>query len=104
MTEIQWLCDILLNHRLPSTLKDRFVARIGEVEASLTKGTPLIPLRPEINFKTAQAPSTQRLLDQQAGAAEVPVAKVTPVPSVIDKETGRAMVATGKGTAGPRKF
>lgn len=49
----------------------------------------------------AQAPSTQRLLEQHAPLMAAPVK----IPAAeIDKETGRAMVNTGNGTKGARKW
>ena len=117
MTEIQWLVDIMLNHKLPGPVKDKFIARIGEVESQLSilgssngrtssfglENVGSIPTP----RSTAQAPSTQRILDEMK--LETPVITPRPIvsapkPDAIDKETGRAMVATGKGTFGPRKF
>lgn len=94
MTEIQWLCDVLLNFKLPGPVKDKFIARIGEVESKLS---PTNYVRPVVS--PTQAPSTQRLLEDP-----LPVIRAPTPPAPIDKETGRAMVSTGNGTKGPRKF
>lgn len=102
-TDIKWLVDILLNYKLPEPVKELFIARIGQIEESLHQqpAKPIIQLQPPIMM---QAPSTQRILDEIAN--EIPVVKAKPVqiPAVIDKETGRAIINTGKGTSGPRKF
>lgn len=55
----------------------------------------------------AQAPSTQRLLEQHglAQVAPAPMAAPSRLPAAeIDKETGRPMVPTGNGSKGPRKW
>jgi hypothetical protein len=57
--------------------------------------------RPSVS-PIAQAPSTQRLLD--AHPVNLPNAMLPNIPAKIDKETGRAMVPSGNGTQGPRKF
>lgn len=111
MTEIQWLVDLMLNHKLPGPVKDRFIARIGEVEAQLTPRSSngrtssfglenggSIPSR----GTNVQSPSTQKILDEIE--MQTPVRAAVNIPSKIDKETGRPMVDTGKGTSGPRKF
>lgn len=98
MTEIQWLCDVLVTCKMSSSLKDRFIARIGEVTST---PQPVILNRPNV---LQQAPSTQRILDEMNSSPAIPMRAPTPLPERIDKETGRAMVATGKGTSGPRKF
>lgn len=108
MTEIQWLVEIMLNHKLPAPVKDRFIARIGEVESNLSKQS--IPVRAPIIHPgmPIQAASTQRILDEMKEInVQIPINRPlvsAPKPDAIDKETGRAMVATGKGTFGPRKF
>ncbi len=104
MTELQWLIKMLTTHKLSASLKDLFIERIGEVEATLSK--PVI--RPVVQPSTAQAPSMQRIMDQ---ALEIPPTITghntipnIPKPVGIDKETGRPMVMTGKGSMGPRKW
>lgn len=133
MTELQWLIKMLTKKKLSPALKDMFIERIGEVEASLiprssngrTSGfgpenVGSIPAR-----GTNQSPSTQKILDEMAQegitlglnsstvnppinvptlSAHMPITRIPIPPVAIDKETGRAMVNTGKGTAGPRKF
>jgi hypothetical protein len=107
MTEIQWLCDVLLNFKLPSPVKDRFIARIGEVEAGLSRPTimaPQITMQNRPIIPQMQAASTQKILDEIEMGPMNPMLTAKHVPEKIDKETGRPMVSTGKGTAGPRKF
>lgn len=101
MTEIQWLCDILLNHKLAASVKDRIIARIGEVEANLSIRPMVQPMRAPPIMPGAQAASTQRLLEQHE-LHTPPLIKAPGGP--IDKETGTVVVATGNGTRGPRKF
>ena len=90
MTELQWLIKMLTQQKLSPTLKDQFIERIGEVEASLS--------RSEVKRQTIpmniQAPSMQRILDE---APPVPV--IPPTQRIVGGE-----VNTGNGTKGPRKF
>lgn len=61
MTEIQWLVETMLNFKLHNPIKDRFIDRIGAVEAGLSRSQvkqQLNPMNP-----LAQAQSTQRILD-----------------------------------------
>lgn len=90
MTEIQFLISIMLEHKLPEPVKQKFITRIGEVEALLS--------RPGLVPKTiVQAPSTQRLLEQEAIVQHASKA------SVASRIVG-GEVNTGNGTKGPRKF
>lgn len=107
-SEIQWLVEMMMSHKLPVPVKDRFIARIGEVEKNLTSAPRTVSNNPPqgmFSYTTTttpvQAPSTQRLLDEHP--LVVPMRAPTP-PAAIDKETGRAIVSTGNGTKGPRKF
>lgn len=110
MTEIAWLVKFMMAHKLPNLAKDEIIARIGEVESTMQVNksvTPTISRTPITQNPGAiiQSPSTQRILDEMALEAPViPAARPIPVPAQMDKETGRAMVQTGKGTFGPRKF
>lgn len=91
MTEIQWLVEIMLHHKLPSQVRELFIARIGEVEARLINEKP----RPIINVPMlpTQAPSTQRLLEDHVAPIR------NPIPTEI-------VTSQGNGTMikGPRKF
>lgn len=107
-TDIKWLVDILLNYKLPEPVKELFIARIGQIEESLSKSQFAPRGSAGSNIIQAptlmQAPSTQRILDEIANETPLIKAKPVQVPAVIDKETGRAIINTGKGTSGPRKF
>ena len=76
MTELTFLIELLLNHKLPKPTKDAISARIKEVESQLGKPTyapayPVpTPIRPAKD-PTAQAPSTQALLDKEAGIYKI---------------------------------
>ncbi len=90
-TEIRFLLDLVLNHKLPAEAKKLCLERIGEVEASL------IPPPRHLSVSTAQAPSTQRALDAQIQTT-APTA-----PPIINRVVG-GEIQTGNGTRGPRKF
>lgn len=105
MTELQFLVDLLLTKRKSSDLHKHIAQRIGEVEESLRSQ----PHRPIVNAQVSipnlqQAPSTQRLLESHGMIAAPPILPIKLPAAEMDKETGRAMVATGNGTKGPRKF
>src|ERR1700676_3462160 len=83
MTELQFLIDLLLNHKLSPGTKKLVAERIGTVEASFNKPTAPqhfmtpFPSRPS---PLAQSPSTQRILDEMA--MEQPVI-IAPIPTAI---------------------
>lgn len=102
MTEIQWLVDIMMNFKLPSPVKDRFIARIGEVEALLSR--PGIRTTTPVSIQqNVQAPSTQRILDDmlsptvQQHQATVINRNITPSEVITSK-------GNGTSTKGPRKW
>lgn len=100
-TEIQFLIDVILNHKLPSQVKDVLIARIGEVEASLQSrpiARPLLPVSAPL-----QAPSTQRILDEMALEGG---SVITPPPQTRMVVPTEIITSKGNGTStrGPRKF
>lgn len=108
MTEIRFLLDLVLTHKLPPAAKKACLERIGEVEASLlTAPRPTAQPNPVTN-PTAQAPST---LAAMAKHGLIPsngqdLSTLTPAP-ILPPATNRIVggeVSTGNGTRGPRKF
>jgi len=96
-TELQFLLDLLLNHKLPKGTKKLITDRIGEVENNII---PQPALRAPVVSSRMPPPDP---LHTQFAPQVIPSAM--PLPKAeIDKETGRAMVPTGNGTRGPRKF
>lgn len=83
---------MLTKEKLSTHLKDLFIERIGDVEASFTKPQPFT-VRP-----MAQAPSTQRILDGMDHEQQTPNMP-PPAKRIVGGE-----VDTGKGTRGPRKY
>jgi hypothetical protein len=107
MTELQFLIKILTQHKLSSSLKDLFIERIGEVEASLSR--PALPR--VLPIQTGQAPSTQRLLDQMALDTGAPVPVIAQTVQAAAALESRSLAikqaASGKpepGRTSPRKF
>lgn len=109
MTELQWLIKMLTKEKLPNSLKDLFIERIGEVEASLSRPAQVRPMP----IQTGQAPSTQRLLDEmayQTGAAvpAMPVAQTAAAAAALEsRNLAIKQAASGKpevGRTSPRKF
>lgn len=103
MTEIQFLISLMLEHKLPEAVKQKLIARIGEVEALLQRPGYMSAVTPAL-IKTspyAQAPSMQKILDQEPlvspVAPYVPPRQVTPTEVVTSK-------GNGGFTKGPRKF
>lgn len=109
-TPISFILDLILDYELPADVRKRCRKYVRELEENLVSKPLIAPAR--LNA-VEQAPSTQRLLALQEqvmpGLAPTPIppppiaGNMTP-PAKIDKETGRAMVPTGRGTLGPRKF
>lgn len=113
MTEIQWLVDVMLNHKLPEPVKQKFIARIGEVEATLiprssngrTSSFGLENGGSNPSRGTIQAPSTQKILDEMAQHPQAVIETQAPVlPPVSRKRVVGGEVETGNGTKGPRKW
>ena len=94
MTELSFLIDLLLNHKLPKATKDAVAARIKEVEARTaapalrgvsTAGFVEMASRPEQYLPpeiAKQAPSMQRIMLKHAD-----VGKVQPVPEPVTVTT-----------------
>lgn len=107
MTPISFALEILLDcETIEEAHKKcrKFIKlyKTTEIRIPASVRIPTIPLQSGGN---QQAPSTQRLLEQHATMPPPPLpATLRPPPAAIDKETGRAIVPTGKGTSGPRKF
>ena len=121
MTEIQWLCDMLLNFKMPKEAKERFIARIGEVEANISKPQAIRPMvnRPIVTGPV-QSPSMQKILEavEMEGGLPIPVQTEVPhgtpiaqTPMAAQALQARAaaiqQAASGKpepGRTSPRKF
>jgi hypothetical protein len=88
MTELSFLVDLLLNHRLPKATKDAVAARIKEVEQNLAPRSQAVaaPPRPLPPAVAMQSPSTQALMAKHGDIAPEsvasPAAEVTQ-PAVI---------------------
>lgn len=101
MTEIKWLVDIILNHKLSPAVRDKFVARIGEVESRLNQpGTNVI-----VRSTSSQVPSTQKILDEIAD--EPIVNSQVAAQALAARQQAIAQATSGapeKGRTSPRKF
>ena len=102
-TELQFLLDLLLNHKLPKGTKKLITDRIGEVENQIIPQPRNMlghqPVSPQIVSSRMPPPEFQAPTINMA-----PVPGAVMPPADIDKQTGRPVVATGNGTRGPRKF
>lgn len=110
MTELQWLIKLLTQHKLSPSLKDLFIERIGEVETRMSsqdirrQTNPMNPL--------AQAPSTQRILDQldnhdNTTSDGIIVNSPIAAQALQARQQAIAQAASGtpeKGRTSPRKF
>lgn len=119
MTEIKWLIEMLMNNKLSPQVKDKFIARIGEVEEYLSQVRPQqqafqrsLPPTPN-----QQSPSTQKILDEMAqeqGSAILPlvppqIMAQTPAAAqaLIQRQAVIAQATLGStevGRKSPRKF
>lgn len=125
MTELSFLLDLLLNHKLSKITKEAIVGRVKEIESRTSSGSwAAIPLsQPQARApKTAQSPSTQRILDEMAaegliiGSAQPappqdPPTQIAQTPAAAAALAARneaIRIATSgreeKGRTSPRKF
>lgn len=96
MTELSFLLELLLNHKLPKKTKDAVAERIKVVENGIIPQPTAIRAAPLIS---SRMPPPDPIPPQAFVPNGIPLPKAE-----IDKETGRAVVQTGNGTRGPRKF
>lgn len=100
---ISFILSLLLDEKeqLPPGMRKRCLREIKDLESQLESK----PKQVMVSAAPIQAPSTQRLLDQQNDIITHKLgAPILPTNTRVDKETGRAMVPTGAGTYGPKKF
>lgn len=114
-TELQFLIDLLLNHRLNPTTKKLVADRIGFVETSLRQiSVPRGTISPIATHPSLQqAPSTIAAMAKHNIPAEAftvaPVEQTAPAAAMVASKPASARiiggeVSTGNGTKGPRKF
>lgn len=84
MTELSFLIDLLLNHKLPKATKDAVAARIKDIEQASPQPRPSIqPIAAPQVAQVAQTPAAQAALAQrQALINEAMSGK-------LNKDTGR---------------
>ena len=132
MTELRFLIHLLLEHKLPTETKKLIADRISQVETNLNAGPRSVQFTPgtiatyQRPLPTAQAPSTQRILDAIQEDSQTPeqlnqqIDRVVnaPNPTVIAQTPAAAAalaarqeairIATSgkeeKGRTAPRKF
>ena len=118
MTELSFLIDLLFEYDLPKPAIEVIRARVKEIEGRTIQPAPQYVQRPP---RTAQSPSTQRILDDMANdipPAYQPPQQVTSIPENIAQTPAAAAamaaraeairIATSgveeKGRRSPRKF
>lgn len=106
MSELSFLLDLLLNEKLSIKVKTKLTERIKEIESRM--GQPPIVHR---IIPSAQAPSTQKILDEMAmnpQPVEAPQANTFATAQALQsRQQAIAIAASGKPEAGrssPRKF
>ncbi len=97
MSELSFLIDLLLNHKLPKGTKDAIALRIKDVEANS------IPIRSApSNIRpvgiSSQAPSTQAILDRNPDLAAVASAQ-PPAPVDIAQTPAAAAAMASRNQA-----
>jgi hypothetical protein len=114
MTELSFLLDLLLNHKLPKGTKEAITARIKEIEDRQAQPLAYVQRPP----RTAQSPSTQRILDEMAQeqgvshtviATNPPMIAQTPAAAaaLAARQEAISIALSGKeekGRTRPRKF
>lgn len=133
MTELSFLVDLLLNHKLPKVTRDAVAVRIKEVESSLPMQKQIFPqahfIPPHhtgvISPAAMQAPSTLAAMARHGDLQMIAAPEMPPIPSpepapvtVIAQTPATAMAMnsrnqaiadsingkTDKLTGRPRKF
>lgn len=125
MNEVSFLLDLFLNHKMSKSAREAVTARIKEIAERASQQQDYAPRvvlqRPP---KTAQSPSTQKILDEmaaegaplearvaQAQADPVPLEQIAQTPAAAAAMAARAeairIAASGKeekGRTAPRKY
>lgn len=85
ISELSFLLDLLLNHKLPKPTKDLIAKRIGEVEANLST----VPIRPaaQVHSGPPQAASTLALMAKHGELPPVSVPQAAPEPVAVIAHT-----------------
>lgn len=125
MTELGFLIDLMLNHKLPLATRKSIAERIKDVESTLSGGHRgnMAPaqgiLQPRIRSATDQAPSTAAAIAKHNGVVVERVEQHAPEPVAVIAQTPMAMAAmesrqraisesiagkTDKTTGRPRKW
>lgn len=110
MTELTFLIELLLNHKLPKVTKDLIAKRITEVETAFRpQQGPSVSADPAV--KPTQAASTMAILARNPDLTPSPVAVVAQTPAtakaLADRQESIALAMSGKvekGRTSPRKF
>ena len=103
MTELSFLIDLLMNHKLAKATKDLIAERIKEVESGITAGMswPAKTNRPTISNAQQQAPSTLANLEKMGGLPpiepEAPVEQIAQTPAAAQALQRRAEAMRGQG-------
>lgn len=108
MTELTFLVELLLNHKLPKATKDLVAQRIREVEEGLIL-RPSPPPRVAPSPQAAQAPSTQAILDRNPDLVQPAAVGQTPAAVAALNSRQEAINASlngkvDKAAGRPRKF
>ncbi len=115
MTELSFLLELLLNHKLPKATREAVTIRIKDVEASLSISRPLAQVQayPAVTI-APQSPSTMAAMARN-GFQEVP--KAIPIEQIAQTPAAAAALASrqqaiqdsisekiDRTTGRPRKF
>ncbi len=113
MTELSFLIELLMNHRLQKVTKEFILSRIKEVEANLN-ARPAPYQRPGQDL--TQAASTRALLDKHGPLPSIemppiPVEQIAQTPAtaaaMLSRQQAISQALSGKidkGQTSPRKF
>lgn len=113
MTELAFLLDLLLNHRLPAATKAAISERLKEVEKTLAPNPRVAAVQAVMPQLANQAPSTIAALMKHPDLMEkaVPVEAIAQTPAtaaaLASREQAIQQAMSGKvekGRTSPRKF
>lgn len=113
MSELSFLIDLLMNHKLSKPTKELIAARIKEVESLMTMTHAYLPANAKIStyLGPPQAASTLALLEKHGPLPipEIPVEQIAQTPATAAAMNDRAATMAGikkhdPNTGRPRKF
>ena len=107
-TELSFLLELLLEHKLTTATKKLIQERIKEVEANVNQGVKYLPQPQQVNRTVdsrgvQQAPSTLAIMEQHEQAVQPVIAHTPAIANALQQRQQLIEQAkAGKGMAAPK--